>query len=150
MRVTHCKHGHKYTEETTIWRTRKSNGRPFRTCRLCHVTGHRRRNKRYRDTHQDSDRRRADKLRQQFKLTPEKYDQMAADQGYVCAMCKEPETEKRNGKLLRLSVDHCHATNKVRALLCKRCNRLLGIMKDSVLLLERAIEYLKQHGKASL
>lgn len=75
---------------------------------------------------------------------------MAADQGYVCAMCKEPETEKRNGKLLRLSVDHCHATNKVRALLCKRCNRLLGIMKDSVLLLERAIEYLKQHGKASL
>lgn len=76
---------------------------------------------------------------------------MAAKQGHVCALCGEPETEKHNsGKLLRLSVDHDHETNQVRALLCKRCNRLLGIMKDSVLLLEKAINYLKAHGKTSI
>lgn len=80
----------------------------------------------------------------------EKYDQMAAEQGHVCAMCGEPETETRNGKVLWLSVDHDHITGLVRALLCKRCNRVLGILKDSVVFLEKVIQYLKAHGKANL
>ena len=42
-----------------------------------------------------------------------------------------------------LNVDHCHETGKIRGLLCHNCNRALGLFKDNVEFLERAILYLK-------
>lgn len=41
-----------------------------------------------------------------------------------------------------LEVDHCHQTNQVRGLLCGPCNRALGLLKDNIGNLERAIAYL--------
>ncbi len=45
---------------------------------------------------------------------------------------------------LSIHLDHCHVTGKFRGFLCKSCNTLLANAKDSVELLNRAIEYLKE------
>jgi hypothetical protein len=38
-----------------------------------------------------------------------------------CAICKTDKPSRN-----RFHVDHCHKRNKVRALLCSRCNGSLG------------------------
>lgn len=78
-------------------------------------------------------------------VTREIYEQMFLAQGGVCAICKEPETTvQRTGKVQRLSVDHCHATGKVRGLLCSWCNPALGGARDSIRILRAMIDYLKR------
>jgi len=41
-------------------------------------------------------------------------------------------------------VDHCHTSGKIRGLLCSGCNTVLGRAKDSVHILEKAIQYLQK------
>jgi hypothetical protein len=43
-----------------------------------------------------------------------------------------------------LAVDHDHKTNKVRGLLCTRCNLILGHVDDSIEILHRLAIYLKR------
>lgn len=80
-----------------------------------------------------------------FGITPEEYAAMLEAQGGVCATCGRPETTEQAGTLVRLSVDHCHTTGKVRGLLCHACNRSIGLFGEDVALMERAIEYLERH-----
>jgi hypothetical protein len=88
--------------------------------------------------------RRRLQLKADYGLTPEQYDQMLLEQGGVCAICRQPETSERDGKVMRLPVDHCHSTGRVRGLLCHKCNRAIGLLGDNVDLLSRAIDYLKK------
>lgn len=44
------------------------------------------------------------------------------------------------------AIDHNHKTGKVRGILCKTCNRALGLLKDSPNNLKRGAEYLKERG----
>ncbi len=44
---------------------------------------------------------------------------------------------------LRICFDHCHNTGKFRGWLCDRCNKVLGIVKDSPELLENLANYLR-------
>jgi hypothetical protein len=55
----------------------------------------------------------------------------------ICGM--EPETNRG------LHIDHCHATGRVRGLLCHGCNTGLGAMKESPEVLSKAIEYLRSN-----
>ena len=88
-------------------------------------------------------------LRKRFNLSPEEYDVMAAFQGYVCALCGEPETLVRFEAVARLSVDHDHMTKKVRGLLCHRCNTCLErIEKLGPEWAHRALAYLAKHKAA--
>ena len=41
-------------------------------------------------------------------------------------------------------IDHDHATQKLRGLLCERCNHVLGKVRDSIGVLEKLIQYLQQ------
>ena len=59
---------------------------------------------------------------------------MLAEQGGVCAICREAPAEH---------VDHDHATERVRGLLCFNCNGALGQFRDRPDLMLRAIMYLQ-------
>ena len=74
-----------------------------------------------------------------FGLTSEQWDEMLKNQNHSCAICHELQSDKR-----RLCVDHCHATNQTRGLLCDNCNTALGKFKDSTVRLENAIHYLEK------
>ena len=92
------------------------------------------------------DSRRAHSLRAFYGITVAEYDALLARQGGGCAICgnDEPAEHGRTGKKFKLSVDHDHATGRVRGLLCQRCNRAIGLLGDDPVLLQRAIGYLAQ------
>jgi len=83
--------------------------------------------------------RRAYKLEKLYNLTPEDYDRMLKAQGGACAICRVVKPAKN-----RLSVDHDHATGKVRGLLCVPCNRALGYF-ENIEWLPKAQTYLQMH-----
>jgi len=60
-----------------------------------------------------------------YNITIEDYEEMNKSQRGKCALCNRAE---KNKKTTRLSVDHNHITEKIRGLLCNRCNRSLGIL----------------------
>lgn len=74
-----------------------------------------------------------------FTLTD--YSAMLAAQGGGCAICGAPP------KLRRLHVDHDHKTNRVRGLLCYRCNKAL-MPWITVSWLRVAVAYLEGHAAA--
>jgi hypothetical protein len=81
--------------------------------------------------------RRAIKLKK-YGITPKQYDEMSVAQEHLCKICRQKcKTERQ------LAVDHCHKTGKVRGLLCKLCNSLLGSARDDISILENSIKYLK-------
>jgi hypothetical protein len=80
-------------------------------------------------------------LKRLYGITLEEHTQMYEEQNGVCATCKKPG----DGKWKKLCVDHDHETGKVRQLLCRRCNMILGQAYDDISLFEEYIKYLKKH-----
>lgn len=62
-----------------------------------------------------------------FGLTQADYDEILAAQAGHCAVCDATTGEGKR----RLFVDHDHKTNRVRGLLCHRCNSALGLLDDN-------------------
>jgi len=77
-------------------------------------------------------------------ITHDIYSSMMKEQGGVCAICggKETQFTPKTKRRKRLAVDHDHLSGKVRGLLCDKCNRGLGMFKDSKQNLSNAILYL--------
>ena len=85
-------------------------------------------------------------LKHEYGLDVEEYDTMLMEQHGVCAICGEPESQSRHGKILALAVDHDHTTGKIRGLLCSRCNLMVGLMeREPFELAGRAMLYLMKH-----
>jgi hypothetical protein len=82
----------------------------------------------------NKDRIELNRIRKLYNLSAEDYLSMYSSQGGVCITCG---TWKK-----RLNVDHCHATGKVRGLLCHSCNLGLGHFKDSIQILKNMVQYL--------
>lgn len=91
--------------------------------------------KRIRELQRES---KATKRRSHYKttygVTEQFVEDLRAQQEGRCAICREP-TEK-------LHLDHDHATGKIRGLLCRFCNSLLGFARDDKKILGAAIHYL--------
>ena len=77
----------------------------------------------------------------QYNLTPIDYENLLKKQNYKCAICGSSNPGNTHKK--HFSVDHCHKTNKVRGLLCHKCNTSLGGFNDSPKLLKLAVCYLE-------
>jgi hypothetical protein len=82
------------------------------------------------------------KLKKVYGISVEQWEQMSVSQNGVCAICKGKSKDGR-----RLHVDHCHASGKVRGLLCHDCNRGLGMFQDNTIFLQNAKEYLDNHSQ---
>jgi len=76
-------------------------------------------------------------LKKLYNLTEEQYNQLRKDHNYKCAVCFTPETPEKP-----LHVDHSHVTGLVRGMLCHMCNKSLGMLLDSPILLGRMLGYL--------
>ena len=82
-------------------------------------------------------------LQRKYGITAAEYDAILAAQSGCCAICGLPETLTRSDRTMKLAVDHDHATNAVRGLLCADCNNGLGRFRDDPELLRRAADYLE-------
>lgn len=95
------------------------------------IAEHKDRNKRYSKTGFEKH------LIQRYGISANDYNDIFSHQKGVCAICWRKQSTK-------LHVDHCHTTGVVRGLLCGNCNRALGLMKDNVDFLSKAIIYLQK------
>ena len=96
------------------------------------------RDKRMPDGHYDVCRDCRSKHRNITDIPKEDYEALLQAQNYSCAICGVNAEESKNG----LAVDHNHATDQVRGLLCMRCNVGLGYFKDNINSLNEAVNYL--------
>jgi hypothetical protein len=123
------------------------------TCRECekiaqqdetHKQGRREYFRNWRKAHPNRGRatRKSDRMRLEYGLTVDQYSQILLNQNNCCAICRTPfkENGTHNEKA---QIDHCHLTKKVRGLLCGYCNMGIGKLRDSVAIVESALNYLK-------
>lgn len=78
------------------------------------------------------------RVQETYGLEKGEYAQLHEFQLGHCAICR-----RATGASRRLSVDHDHADGKVRGLLCRPCNTMLGHARDRVDFFERAKAYLE-------
>ena len=82
-------------------------------------------------------------LKKNYGITIDQYEQLLLDQDFTCVICEQKLDLGRN-----TCVDHDHSTGKVRGILCRQCNRTLGLLKDSESLLQNALDYLRRNRDA--
>jgi hypothetical protein len=87
------------------------------------------------------ERNRKDYLKRFYDMTPEDYDKIFFEQKGRCGICNKHQTELSQS----LGVDHSHITGKIRGLLCKPCNSILGYSRDDQSILQQMIVYLRKH-----
>ena len=78
-------------------------------------------------------------LKRHYNITVEEYNALFNFQKGCCYTCKKHQSLFK----IRLAVDHCHTTGKVRGLLCYKCNVNLGIYENNKIMFE---SYLKERG----
>ncbi len=84
-------------------------------------------------------------INRKFGISVEDYAGMLKKQKGVCAICGQPETMIRRGRVVQLSIDHCHDSGMIRGLLCNNCNKAIGCVHEDVEILQKAISYLKKY-----
>lgn len=78
-------------------------------------------------------------LKRTYGLTKEDYNQMLAIQNNNCALCGLPLSKEL--KKTDPCVDHCHNTGKVRGLVHRYCNVIIGIAENKELM-QKVTNYL--------
>lgn len=77
-------------------------------------------------------------LRYKYGISLEDYDGLFLEQGGRCAICRVEEPI--------LSVDHDHETERIRGLLCRVCNSVLGLFEENLNRFAEAAAYLERGG----
>lgn len=87
----------------------------------------------------NKDKNKESKWKQQgIKITHKEYIELFNKQDGKCALC----FAKAEDLTKSLAVDHSHTTGTIRGLLCGSCNQALGLFKDNIEVMKRAITYL--------
>ena len=96
------------------------------------------------DTTEFKMQRYAERLKRDFNMSLEQYNNMIALQHGMCALCGDVLGDCFSRTALSPVVDHCHATSIVRGVLHRRCNSALGMFDDSPTLLQKALKYVEK------
>lgn len=133
--ATHCKRGHEFTPENTIFARPKGYPNGKRQCRTCRRPSKLLADRSYRMLHKCA-------------MSQAEYERILKAQGGVCAVCKRGQIKAD----VMLAIDHDHACcsddNKKRCgkcnrgLLCNLCNWALGNAQDSPDRLRALADYL--------
>jgi hypothetical protein len=139
-----------YAERTKINREKKEN---FRKCVHCNLLKEHTKSgyickdcyRKYIKNNKDAIKNTI--LKRKYGISLPTYFKMFEDQEGKCKICKV----KLNSGIYNENgmIDHCHATGKVRGILCHLCNIGLGAFKDNIEVLEKAIQYLNNYVKDS-
>ena len=122
--------------EDFVKRSNRASGRqPY--CKDCH-------NKKTRDKYDSKVMKDYDLMRA-YGLNLKQYEELFLQQNGCCKICKKHISELNNKHKKSLCVDHCHKTNKIRGLLCDKCNRGIGLLNDDIDILKNAVEYLQSN-----
>jgi hypothetical protein len=78
-------------------------------------------------------------LRDRYGISAEQWDAMYVAQRGKCAVCGASDC--------KLILDHCHATGRVRELLCLNCNSGIGKLGDDAGRVRAAYLYLERHNE---
>jgi len=102
------------------------------------------------DKQKEANKRRADtssklrvrtyRLKHKYMMTQEEWDTLFTSQGNSCAVCRTTDP----GTKYHWHTDHCHDTNKVRGILCHRCNSFLLRYGTTPAILRAAADYLER------
>ena len=90
--------------------------------------------KRVRYASWDPEERRNYTIMRLYGISTTTYDAMYTLQNGRCLICEEAHDQ--------LDIDHCHKAGHVRGLLCGKCNRGIGFMRDDPRIATRAAAYL--------
>jgi hypothetical protein len=85
-------------------------------------------------------------LKRRYGITYADYMSMYDTQNGNCRICNESLVlwcDKREPKAA--CVDHCHATGKIRGLLCHECNVALGLVHENEVIAQNMIRYIKEN-----
>ncbi len=142
----HCKHRHLLTGDNVLPMFKGAQGV---RCRSCFNA---RRRKHYAKNHSkirkaantwrknNPDKVRKWKLKHEYALSPEDYEQILSAQGYCCAICSRSFLDEKNKPV----IDHDHQSEEVRGILCSSCNVGLGFLGDTLPNIEAACKYLSK------
>lgn len=75
-----------------------------------------------------------------YGLEPWDYADILKSQDFRCACCGS--LDPRGSKSGFFVVDHCHATGRVRGLICQTCNQAIGKLGDNIKGVRNALLYL--------
>lgn len=83
-------------------------------------------------------------IKSKYGVSRDLYAEMLVEQDGKCGICGLPR-ERATKTAKRLSVDHDHETNKIRGLLCVKCNAGIGLLGDDPDRLDEAAYYVRKH-----
>jgi hypothetical protein len=78
--------------------------------------------------------------KKRYGLSIEQKQELVDKQNSKCAICNNDLKDAHD-----VCVDHNHITNKIRGILCRKCNLGIGHLNDSTQILKSAILYLDKH-----
>lgn len=83
---------------------------------------------------------RAQRFKSKYGLSEEDYENLCK-KFQVCPICNNVFSSPKRARV----VDHDHINGGVRGMLCTKCNLFLGAARDSIEILQGAIDYLNKH-----
>lgn len=78
------------------------------------------------------------RLEKLYGLAEADFAALAERQNNSCAICRKHVTDPSH-----FHVDHCHASGRVRGLLCGRCNQGIGLFREDPEIMQNAARYVQ-------